>query len=81
MDLANFFPDKGALNKEPFTKERKIWLTGSVTNMVPLKLLLIMNHYVLAAPFTPLKSEFQSKTKFVSNSNVKSVNKFTIHNF
>jgi len=66
MDLANYFPDKGALNKESFTKERKIWLTGSITNMVPLK--LIMNHYILAAPFNPLKSEFQSKTTFVSNS-------------
>lgn len=65
MDLANF-PDKVAPNNEPCTKERKIWLTGNITNMVSLK--LIMNHYVLAAPFNPLKSEFQSKTKFVSNS-------------
>ena len=60
MDLANYFPDKGALNKEHFTKERK--------NMANWKLKLIMNHRVLAAPFNPLKSEFQSKTKFVSNS-------------
>lgn len=59
MDVANYFLDKGALKKEPFTKERKIWLTGSITNMVPLK--LTMNHCVLAAPFTSLKSKFQVK--------------------
>lgn len=29
---------------------------------------ITINYYVLAAPFNPLKSEFQSKTKFVLNS-------------
>lgn len=59
MDVANYFLDKGALKKEPFTKERKIWLTGSITNMVPIK--LIMNHCVLAAPFKVKKNLYQTQ--------------------
>lgn len=59
MDVANYFLDKGALKKEPFTKERKIWLTGSITNMVPIK--LIMNHCVLAAPFKVKQNLYQTQ--------------------